>query len=192
MRIIAGRWGGLRLEGADHLRPTSERVRESLLAILSGLLPGRFVDLMAGTGAVGLEAASRGARVVLVERDPRSLEVLHANVARLGAAPPDVLVVEQDALRFAARPAEYLAGTAFDLPADIVFADPPYDHGPTDKLLRRVATNGLAGTETLVVVQHAKRRTVARRAPELRTVRVDTLGETALTFLRRAEGGDAG
>jgi 16S rRNA (guanine966-N2)-methyltransferase len=121
MRVIAGRYGGRRLEapaGAG-TRPTADRVREALFSILGARVDGaRVLDLFAGAGTLGLEALSRGATAAtFVERAPRALAALRANVAALGA---DAEVVRAEALRWlrgASRSARQY---------DLVFLDPPY------------------------------------------------------------------
>jgi 16S rRNA (guanine966-N2)-methyltransferase len=122
VRIIAGSLRGSKLDVADveGLRPTSDRVRETLFNWLMPVVPGaRCLDLYAGTGALGIEAASRGAReVVLVERDRRAAAALRANLERLRVS--GAVVVEDDALAF-------LAGAA--RPFDLVFLDPPFADG---------------------------------------------------------------
>ena len=121
VRLIGGTHRGRRLEFPDSagLRPTGDRIRETLFNWLQGVLPGaRCLDLFAGSGALGLEAASRGAaEVVLVESVPAVARALRDNVARLGLD-ETVRVVEADALRWlaAAPPARF----------DIVFLDPPF------------------------------------------------------------------
>jgi 16S rRNA (guanine966-N2)-methyltransferase len=123
VRIIGGHWRGSKLPVADKpgLRPTSDRVRETLFNWLQPVLPGaRVLDLFAGTGALGLEAASRGAaNVVLVERDPMLVVSLRATADRLHAN--RVEIVCEDALRWLAR----APTQAFDL----VFLDPPFEAG---------------------------------------------------------------
>ena len=123
VRIIAGRLRGSKLPVPDRpgLRPSSDRVRETLFNWLQPMLPGaRVLDLFAGTGALGLEAASRGAaEVLLVERDPGLAEGLRATAARLKA---DAVRVEAaDALAWLARPATPRFGLAF--------VDPPFGAG---------------------------------------------------------------
>ena len=122
VRIVGGRWRGTRLPvaDADGLRPTADRVRETLFNWLQPALPGaRVLDLFAGSGALGLEAVSRGAReAVLVERDARLATMLRDSVARLDAG-AEVEVVQADAL-------SWLRGTAPTKPFDIVFVDPPF------------------------------------------------------------------
>jgi len=121
VRIIGGRWRGTRLPVAelDGLRPTSDRVRETLFNWLQPVLPGaRVLDLFAGSGALGLEALSRGAReALLVERDPGAAEALRASVERLKAG-GQATVVRADALSLLRTP---LHGRF-----DVVFLDPPF------------------------------------------------------------------
>lgn len=123
VRIIGGQWRGSKLPVADiaGLRPTGDRVRETLFNWLQPKVPGaRVLDLFAGTGALGFEAASRGAaQVVLIERDPALAASLQANAARLHAQ--NVEVVCDDALRWLARNAT----GGFDL----ALLDPPFAAG---------------------------------------------------------------
>ena len=121
MRIVGGLAKGRRLAApASATRPTSDRVRESLFNALESrmaLSGARVLDLFAGTGAVGLEALSRGAaEAVLVEKDRRALEVLRKNVAAVGL--PGARVVGRAVAAYLAEPPEE--------PFDLVFADPPY------------------------------------------------------------------
>lgn len=120
VRIIGGDWRGTKLPVADldGLRPTADRVRETLFNWLQPILPGaRVLDLFAGTGALGLEAVSRGAReAVLVERDPALVAGLRAIAAKLpGGA--RVHVANEDALAWLRRTPE---------PFDLAFVDPPF------------------------------------------------------------------
>ena len=129
MRIVAGQWRGRRIEAPPgrSVRPTLDRVREAWMSILQRNIPGaRVLDLFAGSGALGLEALSRGAAWAdLVENDPSTLRVLQKNIDLL-AAGPAVTVHRADALRFA----EKLAGRSYD----IAVADPPYAGGAAAKL----------------------------------------------------------
>lgn len=124
-RIVSGRWGGRRLQVPkdDRVRPTAERVREAWLAILGPeLADATVLDLFAGSGALGLEALSRGARhATFVELNAPSLAAIKANIASLGAE-ADTTVRRGDAMRIAAT----LEPGAFDL----ALADPPFsvDH----------------------------------------------------------------
>ena len=146
VRIIAGRWRRRRLPVADvaGLRPTPDRVRETLFSWLQERLPGaRCLDLFAGSGALGLEAASRGAReVVMVEAHPRVVETLRAQLETLGASHVDV--IEADALR-------WLAGDA--RPFDIVFLDPPFGSVDLGELCAHLERGGWLAPDALVYVE---------------------------------------
>jgi 16S rRNA (guanine966-N2)-methyltransferase len=127
MRIVAGRWGGRRIAApkGDATRPTSDRVREAIFSALGDVGGARTLDLFAGTGALGLEALSRGAATVtLVERDRRALAILRDNVAGLEASAEEAVIVGAPA-RTALRTARE-RGDEYDL----VFLDPPYRLAP--------------------------------------------------------------
>ncbi len=120
MRIIGGEWRGRTIEAppGDGTRPTTDRVRESLFSMLASRLGSfeelRVADLFAGSGALGLEALSRGAaHCTFVERDRRAVSVLHENIATLGTG-ADVI----------SRPVESIR--AAKTPYDLIFLDPPY------------------------------------------------------------------
>ena len=133
VRIVGGTWRGTRLEvpTVAGLRPTSDRVRETLFNWLQPALPGaRVLDLFAGSGALGFEAVSRGAaHAMLVERDPALAGALEASVRRLDAA-DSVQVVRADALELLRAP---LHGRF-----DLVFLDPPFGAGAWDTALARL------------------------------------------------------
>jgi 16S rRNA (guanine966-N2)-methyltransferase len=118
MRVVAGEFRGRRLTAprGTRTRPTADRVREALFSILGDVSGARVLDLYAGSGALGIEALSRGAgEAVFVERDPRALAALRRN---LDAVAVGAEVVEGDALAFLRRDRG---------PYDLVFVDPPYD-----------------------------------------------------------------
>jgi 16S rRNA (guanine966-N2)-methyltransferase len=121
VRVISGRWGGRRLQAppGDATRPTSDRVREALFSVLGDRVDdARVLDLFAGSGALGLEALSRGAaEVTFVDSGPAALKALRANLAALGA---EAEVRRQDARRFLA------SASAGARQYDLVFLDPPY------------------------------------------------------------------
>ncbi|WP_299130909.1 16S rRNA (guanine(966)-N(2))-methyltransferase RsmD [uncultured Amaricoccus sp.] len=154
MRIIAGRHRGIRLaelgagDVAAHLRPTSDRVRESLFNLLAHGAYGdpldgaRVLDLFAGTGALGLEALSRGAaEATFVENGRTSLAILRANLAhlRLGEA---ARVLARDATALGPNPGA---------PADLVFLDPPYAKGLGERALAAAMAGGWLAPSALIV-----------------------------------------
>jgi 16S rRNA (guanine966-N2)-methyltransferase len=154
-RIVAGQHGGRRLvvpTGRD-TRPTSDRVREALFSTLESTtdLDGcRFADLFAGSGAVGLEALSRGAaHVLLVESDPKAVRAARENVAALKASATTRLVTDRVERVLADKP---------DTPYDVVFADPPYDvHGERiDEIVEALAKGWLAPGAVVVIERSAR------------------------------------
>lgn len=175
MRVIAGSFRGRRLEAprGRGVRPTSDRVREAVFGILGEAVAGaRVLDLYAGTGALALEALSRGARsATCVERDPAALARLAANVAALGVA-DRVRVVRDDVLRFARR-----AEGEWEL----ALCDPPY----ADDLeaVGREVVGGSLWTRAFVL-EHAAR---AEPPPAPPGARADTrrYGDTAVTLYWR-------
>lgn len=154
MRIVAGLAKGRRLTTpAGATRPTSDRAREALFSTLATLLDldgARVLDAYAGTGAVGLEALSRGAAAaVLVEADRAAAEVLRRNVAAVGL--PGATIVT--------RPVEKVLTETPDAPFDLVFADPPYelrDDALAD-VLAALGTGGWLAGEAIVVVERSAR-----------------------------------
>jgi 16S rRNA (guanine966-N2)-methyltransferase len=152
MRVTGGRLGGRLLRAPQGaLRPTSDRVREAIFARLGEATGGRVLDLYAGTGALGIEALSRGALGgVFVERAPRCLALLRANLASLGLEGV-ARVVRDDASRAVRRLGR--AGERFEL----VLLDPPYDSGEAPLALQAVAEAGILAPEGVLVVETAKR-----------------------------------
>ncbi|NNM51111.1 MAG: 16S rRNA (guanine(966)-N(2))-methyltransferase RsmD [Pseudomonadales bacterium] len=124
VRIISGRWRGRWIEFLDSpgLRPTPNRVRETLFNWLQGYVPGaRVLDLFAGSGALGFEAASRGAsRCTLIERDARNIDMLQAQANKLVTDSIDI--IQADALTWLKQPRH-------ENTYDVVFVDPPFDLG---------------------------------------------------------------
>ena len=178
MRIIAGTLKGRRIDAPDWtgLRPTSDRLRETLFNVLAPHVEGaRFLDAYAGTGAVGIEALSRGAsQVTFVERDPRAVRLIERNLARCGVND-----------RYAIIRAGF-AGAAprLDRAFDILFLDPPYGAGELTGALSAAAP--LVTHDALLVVEHATRDEAPEGIDNLVRVRQLKQGDSALAFYRMA------
>jgi 16S rRNA (guanine966-N2)-methyltransferase len=177
MRVIAGAYRGRRLEAPawEGLRPTSDKLRETLFNILAAQVPGaRVLDGCAGTGAVGIEALSRGAaHVTFVDRDRRALDLVRRNLARCGIA--DGYAIIRADLGTAARPPQ----TVFDL----ILLDPPYDADPA--VVVRAVGEWLA-PDGLLVVEYARRRGAPAAVGGLHRTREVRSGDSALGFYRHA------
>ncbi|MGR3512823.1 MAG: 16S rRNA (guanine(966)-N(2))-methyltransferase RsmD [Paracoccaceae bacterium] len=183
MRIIGGRFKGLGLasvgkgDTAAHLRPTTDRVRESLFSMLQG---GRFgapidgavvLDLFAGTGALGLEALSRGAQeVAFVENGRVALKLLTENIEKTRSA-AETRIIRQDATRL---------GAASGAAAMLVFLDPPYGTGKGAQALARALDGGWLAPDALVVWEDDAEVTAPDGFERLDARR---FGQTWLTFL---------
>ena len=139
VRIIGGEWRGRKLSFPDlpQLRPSPDRVRETLFNWLQPVIPGaRCLDLYAGSGALGMEALSRGAQsVTLVDLDSRAVRSLQQNLDTLiaGDRPERARVVQQNVLEFLQGPAR---------PVDVVFLDPPYGKGLVSECCALLETRG--------------------------------------------------
>jgi 16S rRNA (guanine(966)-N(2))-methyltransferase RsmD len=182
LRLTGGQGRGRRLASAAHggLRPTAARVREALFDILGARVGGAAVlDLFAGTGAVGIDALSRGAgRVVFVEADPRAARLIAVNLRAAGLS-GDVAVIEDDAVRALDRLAA--AGESFG----IVFLDPPYATGAPPAVLDRSAALVAAGGVLVVEHDGGRRSAVPGTPAGLRAGRRYRYGDSRLSVFHR-------
>lgn len=183
MRIIAGTFRSRTLEAPAGLstRPTSDRLRETLFNVLAPRIKGsRFLELYAGSGAVGIEALSRGAAdVTLVERAHAALKVLRANLAHL-AIGHSVSVAQSSVAAFLRR-MQATEKSAWDL----VFLDPPYDaheeYAETLVTLGGAASAALA-PDALIIAEHRRRQSLAATYGRLSQTRLLEQGDAALSF----------
>jgi 16S rRNA (guanine966-N2)-methyltransferase len=198
-RIISGAFGGRRIDvpsGAG-TRPTSDRVREALFGRLDHqdvLVGARVLDLYAGSGALGLEAVSRGASsVAFVESDRGALAVLRRNVSAVLPAEPGAaargVVVPEPVERLLLRGPAAVAGLT---PVDLVLADPPYALSEDDlaDVLALLPRHGWLGPEALVVVERSARTPEPRWPAELERVDERRYGETRVWWAQAAADPD--
>jgi 16S rRNA (guanine966-N2)-methyltransferase len=174
-RITGGQLGSRKLKSpkGTAVRPTPGRVKESLFAILLPRIEGsRFLDLFAGTGAIGFEAASRGAtRVVCVEAHRDSALAIEEAAAALGVA---------DTVKVVGAPVDR-ALYRIEGPFDIVYADPPYKDPLPEAMFRLLRERNLLAADALVIYEHAA-RTILPELPGYRGVREEVYGDVALAF----------
>ena len=170
MRIISGKWRGRRINApeGEAVRPTGDRVRESWMSIVHHILPdARVLDLCAGSGALGLEALSRGAASCdFVEQSTKVLDVLRDNLEKLGGY-PEAHLHREDAVRFVER----LTAGAYD----VAFADPPYAADTAQQLVECWMAVPFA---TVFGIEHSS----SLLLPALGETR--RYGSTSLTFFR--------
>jgi 16S rRNA (guanine966-N2)-methyltransferase len=185
MRVIAGKFKSrpLRSLRGLALRPSSDRLRETLFDILGPTVEGSLiVDVFAGTGAVGIEALSRGAReVFFIEKHAAAAELVRRNLQSLGIERgAEVLAVD------AVRGLEVLA--ARHLVADFIFLDPPYKKADAyERVLDSLDSSHLLAPEGWIIVEHARRNSLPGRLVRLECTRVLEQGDAALSFYRLSQ-----
>ena len=180
MRIITGTAKGRQLKtprGRD-VRPTSDRVKESLFAILADRVAAATVaDIFAGTGNLGLEALSRGAAsTAFVDKSPASIAIIRDNAARTGLQDrAEILCL--DALAAVDKFAR--TGRAFDL----IFCDPPYNKGLAAAILGKIAAGNILRPEGTVIIEHSRHEQLPESLANLKVSRTERYGETLVSFL---------
>lgn len=179
MRVIAGEFRGRRLdriEGMD-IRPTSDKVKESLFNILGeSVIDSAFLDLFGGTGGIGIEALSRGAKhVVFIDSNIKSIKVLKGNLNNLGIK-DNVEVFHT----------EYSTAIEklykFKKKFDIIFIDPPYRVGIAQNALKEIDRNPILTQSGLIVVEHDSKEDMPQRVGSLNMYRIKQYGNTSLSF----------
>jgi 16S rRNA (guanine966-N2)-methyltransferase len=184
VRVIAGKFRSRRLKGpgALRIRPTGDRLRETLFNVLGPTVKDSlFFDLYAGTGAIGIEAISRGAReVIFVESNPRAARLIRENLAALGIR-NGAEILEAGAQRALDRLA------ARHLLADFVFLDPPYS-APDEytETLEFLDASHLVAPEGMVIAEHERKLELPDRWVRLERTRLLEQGDAALSFYRLA------
>jgi len=188
MRVIAGKYRSRRLQSLPglELRPTADRLRETLFNVLTAgnpmALQGTvWVDLYAGTGAVGIEAISRSASMVhFVESSEGAVRLISKNLASLGID-AGFQILKQDSIR-ALR-----ALSSNDTVADFIFLDPPYEMEEAYRMaLETLSTSGLLKDESSVIAEHRKKFDPGEAFGSLRRYRKLVQGEAGLSFYRSA------
>ena len=188
MRIIGGEARGrpIRLPGECRIRPTADRVKKSLFDILHPVTGKSFLDLFAGSGNVGLEALSRGARFsIFVERDVRLVEAIRKSLVQIGFSERAEVIAAD-----AGRGLWHLVqkGTRFD----ILFADPPYDEGLARETLQWLGKGDVLTENGIVVLQHSVREKLeGSQAQVLVIADQRRYGDTILSFLHKKIKGKA-
>lgn len=187
MRIISGKYKGHPLVAfeADHIRPTTDRVKETLFNKLMFQIEGtRVLDLFAGTGNLGIEALSRGAReVIFVEMHPKSIQILKKNLEKLKVPTSDYKIINMDVLSYLKR----YDGEAFD----IIFADPPFTETMAHAVMEHVCTSKAFGADTLLTIESEKRERMESTYGDLERYDQRTFGYKILSFFRKKQDNGA-
>lgn len=185
MRIIAGSHRGRRLSGprGTSLRPTSDKVREALFSILASRIPGsHFLDLYAGTGAVGIEALSRGAMIVtFVESDPKAVQIMRKNLSACG-------ILDQADVRVAPIHTFLRQPRSWKGRYDVLFADPPYADREAVELVLGSWHLELLTSGAVMVIEQDSRAELPVETDHARLLRRYDYGDTALFLYGRTRG----
>ena len=181
MRVIAGEFKGRRLQTPDNydIRPTSEMVKEALFSILLNDIYGsNFLDLFSGTGAVGIEACSRGAeKVYLVDKSRESIAIIRENVNKTGCQ-DKVSILSSDYRIALNRIKEKI---------DIVFADPPYDEGYNLQILESLSKSDVLSDSGIVIIEHSKRAVLPDEFEIFEKYKEKKYGKKCLSFYKKKE-----
>ena len=185
MRVISGKFGSrpLRKFKGVGIRPTSDRLRETLFNVLGPLVvDSLFVDCFAGTGAIGLEALSRGARqVILIEHDRKAMDLIKKNVLLLDAS-GDVELIARDVFKGLGEL------SMRRLLIDLMFLDPPYRENELySGLLDYLDTSKLLAPEGRIILEHPKKIDLPSHLINLEKSRMLEQGDTAVSFYRLAK-----
>lgn len=185
LRIIAGRWRGRRWQfPAGEIRPTGDRVRETLFNWLQGKVAGRrCLDLYAGSGALGLEALSRGAaHCVFVDQDAQVISALDEVLRAWDAAAEQFDLVRDSAAHYLERPPQ---------PFGLVFLDPPFAGGELARSMARIESGGWLSGGALIYIEHPRDAPPAGVPEAWQSLRAGTAGAVGYDLYQRSPGGSA-
>jgi 16S rRNA (guanine966-N2)-methyltransferase len=181
MRIIAGKYKGHHLVSfkADHIRPTTDRVKESLFNKLMFDMEGsKVLDLFCGTGNLGLEAISRGAEfVTFVDDNRKSLEITMKNIEKLKVSSTDYRVMQADVLKFLKN----YTGE----PVNIIFADPPFTEKMAHEVMLCADVSAAFGPQTVLAIESAGKERIDDQYPSLERFDAREYGDKVLSFYRK-------
>ena len=178
MRIIAGRFGGriLQVPKSLAIRPTTDRVKESVFSILSDrIVDAEVLDLFSGTGNLSFESLSRGAlSSVAVEKSKDSLEVIQLNARKLGLKDEELTVVKKDVFQFVKNYSES--------PFDIVLVDPPFTEKIADRVMKEISESRLFKEGTVIVIESTIHETIGDFYGPLKLIDRRSYGDKLASF----------
>ncbi len=183
IHVSAGDYKGMRLEAPRHIRPTEGQVRQALFNILAGVIPGaRVLDGYAGSGALGIEALSRGAAfAAFVEQDTECILAIRDNLSKLHDLPRSAWRVVQGDMERALRQLSEL-----EKPFDVILFDPPYKTDEAIKALQQVVQYAMIAPTGILVIEHDRRTELPKIAGPIKQLKQHRYGETVLSFYQAA------
>jgi len=182
MRVIAGEFKGRKLTclAGKKIRPTSDRIREALFSILLQKIDNALVlDLFAGTGALGIEALSRGAaKSIFVDISKQAIQIINKNIELLKLE-KRTKVIECDASTV------FSSNILEDFKFDLIFVDPPYNKGFLQSTLMNIDLLKIMGDDSIIIVEHSKHANNLQKMPELDFFDKKTYGNTSISFFKQ-------
>jgi len=178
LRIISGEKKGTRLFSLRkrRIRPTSDKVKGAIFNILSSVEDKKILDLFAGSGALGIEALSRGAeKVIFVDNSFSSLDLIRKNLEKLGLIDKSGLI-KKDAIRF--------LKTEFEQCFDLILADPPYGKGLCQRLLEILAEKSLLSADGILIIEHHKKEKI-EKVGNFILLKERRYGDTVVSFFAK-------
>lgn len=183
MRIISGKYKGLQLVSfkADHLRPTTDRVKESQFNKLMGHTEGaRVLDLFCGTGNLGLESLSRGAQhVIFVDQSKQSLQITSKNIEKLKIPKNEYRLINEDVIKYLKN----YKGDAFDL----ILIDPPFTKKMAHEVMEGLSESSTFSEQTIITIESERRERIEDRYGTLSRYDVREFGDKVLSFFRKKD-----
>ncbi|WP_182199053.1 16S rRNA (guanine(966)-N(2))-methyltransferase RsmD [Paraliobacillus salinarum] len=188
MRVVAGLYKGHRIDAVPNklTRPTTDKVKEALFQMIGPFFDGGlFLDLFAGSGALGIEAISRGmGQGIFVDQQSKAIQTIYSNIKKLDIE-SKVEVYRTDAFR------ALKAASKRELIFNIIFLDPPYKKVSYEKLLKQISNYNLCNENSIVVCEHGGRDTLPNHIEKLHKIKSEVYGsETAITLYQL--GDDSG
>lgn len=182
MRVIGGKYKGQNLVSfqADHIRPTTDRVKETLFNMIQFEIEGsRALDLFSGTGSLGIEALSRGVEsVVFVEKNKQSISILEKNLHKLKVDEP-FQIIHKDVFQFL----KSYEGQPFQL----IFVDPPFTEQLADEVLEAICQSKVFGVDSLVMIESSRKEKLIDEYSTALRVKKKEFGDKILSFFRHKE-----
>ncbi len=177
MRVIAGKLKGyiIKMPKGLRIRPTKDMVKEALFSVLGKkVCAASFLELFAGSGSIGIEAKSRGAKTVtFVENNRLCIRAIEANLRRMGISATLLALDAEKAIEMFGQKKQRF---------DLVFLDPPYYHDKLKNCLIKICHYGILNPHSLVIAEHNKREVLPELLPKLKVVFSKKYGEAVLTF----------
>lgn len=181
MRIISGKYKGRHLVSfkADHIRPTMDRIKETLFnKLVNHIEDATVLDLFAGTGNLGLEALSRNAKhVTFVELNNKSIEIINKNLDQLEIEDTECDLLKKDVLKFL----KTYSGHAFD----VIFIDPPFTEKMADQVMKALSQSQAYGEQTVIAIESIKQEFIGDEYGELTCFDRQNYGDKSLSLFRK-------